>query len=82
MDAGHAAKETYLLGMPKRTSPQDAVRIEIADDFEDVVQDKRAGWRASSAKARRRQRRYQRLLLSQIATDVLDGDWDRDARND
>lgn len=52
--------------MPKRTSPSDADQITQADDLETLVQDKRAGWRATSAKARRRQRRYQNLLTQQF----------------
>ena len=52
--------------MPKRTSPRDAARIVDADDLDDIVQDKRAGWRATGAKARRRQRRYQNLLTQQL----------------
>ncbi|MEM1343799.1 MAG: hypothetical protein AAGI34_04360 [Pseudomonadota bacterium] len=32
------------------------------------MHDKREGWRASTAKARRRQRRYQKLLTSQLRT--------------
>ena len=52
--------------MAKRTSPNDASRIFVADDLEEVVVDKRAGWRASGAKAHRRQRRYKRLLIQQL----------------
>ena len=52
--------------MPNRTSPKDAERVEMADDVEDVVADKRAGWRASPAKARRRQRRYKRRILDEL----------------
>ena len=52
--------------MPKRTSPADADRIETADDLEDIVHDKREGWRAGGAKARRRQRRYKNLLTQQL----------------
>ena len=48
--------------MPKRTSSLDAEAVETADDLELIVQDKREGWRASGAKARRRQRRYKNLL--------------------
>ncbi|MEL7097817.1 MAG: hypothetical protein AAGM84_03205 [Pseudomonadota bacterium] len=59
--------------MAKRTDPRDAQRIERADDLEDIVQDKREGWRASGAKARRRQRRYKSLLTRQI---LKDGDFD------
>ncbi|MGF1456929.1 MAG: hypothetical protein ACFB6R_16300 [Alphaproteobacteria bacterium] len=44
--------------MAKRTSPGTADGVLDAQDLEDLVQDKREGWRASSAKARRRQRRY------------------------
>lgn len=52
--------------MAKRTYPSDAENISIAADLEDVVQDKRAQWRASGAKARRRQRRYKNMLTSQL----------------
>jgi hypothetical protein len=52
--------------MTKRTSPTDAGKITIAADLEDIVQDKREGWRASGAKARRRQRRYKALLTQQL----------------
>lgn len=52
--------------MGKRTTPSDAIAIVDAADLEDLVQDKRAGWRASGAKARRRQRRYKNLLTHQL----------------
>lgn len=52
--------------MPRRTSPNDADLIATADDLEDIVQDKRAHWRATDAKARRRQRRYKALLTQQL----------------
>ncbi|MDZ4843461.1 MAG: hypothetical protein SH859_15150 [Hyphomicrobium aestuarii] len=52
--------------MPKRTSPKDINRVEIAADLDEVVVDKREDWRASDAKARRRQRRYQRLLIREL----------------
>ena len=52
--------------MAKRTSPSDINRVSVASDLEEVVEDKRAGWRASGAKARRRQRRYKNLLTQQI----------------
>ena len=60
--------------MPKRTYPNDAARIDQAADLEDIVQDKRADWRATGAKARRRQRRYKNLLTHQL----LRGDVDLD----
>ena len=52
--------------MAKRTSPTDAGKISVAADLEELVQDKREGWRASGAKARRRQRRYKALLTQQL----------------
>jgi hypothetical protein len=52
--------------MPKRTSLKDADRAISAADLEDIVTDKREGWRANSAKARRRQRRYKNKLTQEI----------------
>ncbi len=52
--------------MGKRTSPKDAEQIEEAADLELIVQDKRVPWRATDAKARRRQRRYKKLLTQEI----------------
>ena len=66
------------LDMVKRTSPNDASRIMVAADLEEVVTDKREGWRASDAKARRRQRRYKRLLTQQLVK-LAPGDDDGDA---
>ena len=57
--------------MPRRTSPRDALLIETAEDLDDVVKDKREGWRANSAKARRRQRRYKKRMTDEIAKTVL-----------
>ena len=59
--------------MPKRTSLHDAKRVETADDMDDVVQDKREGWRATAAKARRRQRRYSKRMTNEIALLAQDG---------
>ncbi|MEM9854195.1 MAG: hypothetical protein AAF841_07040 [Pseudomonadota bacterium] len=39
----------------------------MADDIEELVTDKRQGWRGSPAKARRRQRRYKKQLTDEIA---------------
>ncbi|MEL6586769.1 MAG: hypothetical protein AAFY65_11910 [Pseudomonadota bacterium] len=50
----------------KRTSPSDARRVEVADDLDEIVADKRAGWRATAAKARRRQRRYKKRLTREL----------------
>ena len=52
--------------MTKRTYERDAVLIEIADDLENIVRDKREIWRASPSKATRRQRRYKKRLLSEL----------------
>jgi len=62
--------------MPKRTSPKDATRIETAEDLEEIVTDKREGWRASAAKARRRQRRYKKRLTQEVARLSLTDDAD------
>lgn len=52
--------------MSKRTSPKDAAKVNFANDVDDIVVDKRDQWRASAAKARRRQRRYKRLITQEI----------------
>jgi hypothetical protein len=62
--------------MAKRTSPKDATRVETADDLDEVVTDKREGWRANPAKARRRQRRYKNRLTKEIGRIAETGDWD------
>ncbi|GGW54617.1 hypothetical protein [Alishewanella tabrizica] len=56
--------------MSKRTSPKDAVNVIFADDIDDIVVDKRNQWRANAAKARRRQRRYKRLITKEIFQDA------------
>lgn len=60
--------------MPKRTYTKDALQIEKAADLEEIVKDKRAGWRASGARARRRQRRYKALLVQQLVKEGCDLD--------
>jgi hypothetical protein len=60
--------------MPRRTYPTDAGRVEQAADLEHIVQDKRADWRATGAKARRRQRRYKNLLTQQLIKGCVDLD--------
>ncbi|MDJ0993862.1 MAG: hypothetical protein QNI90_09835 [Dinoroseobacter sp.] len=62
--------------MPKRTSPRSAKDIVDADDLESLVQDKREGWRATSSKARRRQRRYKKLLISKLPLVADDDPYD------
>jgi|TARA_B110000902_G_scaffold152676_1_gene175384 hypothetical protein len=53
--------------MPKRTSLSDAKRIDNASDIENIVSDKRSGWRANAATARRRQRRYKKRLVAELS---------------
>jgi|APFEC2959095136_1045048.scaffolds.fasta_scaffold02021_4 hypothetical protein len=65
--------------MAKRTDPSDAERIVVADDLQALVTDKREGWRANAATARRRQRRYSELLTRQLLRagvehEIEDGD--------
>ena len=52
--------------MTRRTYERDGQTIESVDDLDELVTDKRAGWRASAAKARRRQRRYKKRLTNEI----------------
>ena len=68
--------------MPKRTSLKDAKRIERADDLDEYVQDKREGWRATAAKVRRRQRRYSKRMIDEIARLAQDDAFSDDAFDD
>ncbi len=52
--------------MTKRTYELDANYIEVAQDFEDIVKDKRENWRANITKSRQRQRRYKKRLTKQL----------------
>ena len=52
--------------MPRRTYERYGQTIESVDDVDELVTDKRAGWRANAAKARRRQRRYKKRLTNEI----------------
>jgi hypothetical protein len=62
--------------MSKRTSPDDLQGWDDVPDLDRIVTDKRAGKRATPAKGRRRNRRYEnRLLKAQVDVDVsLDED--------
>ena len=60
--------------MPRRTYEADGRRVEVAEDLDEFVSDKREGWRATPAKARRRHRRYGKRLTKTL----LSGDIDRD----
>ncbi|MDT8855024.1 hypothetical protein RNZ50_08330 [Paracoccaceae bacterium Fryx2] len=76
------ATDSYKPQMVKRTSPSDAQKISVAADLEELVQDKREGWRASGAKARRRQRRYKALLTQQLMKVGTSADDDESADGD
>ena len=52
--------------MTERTYEIDADNIEVAQDFEEVVKDKRENWRANITKRRQRQRRYKKRLTKQL----------------
>ena len=52
--------------MPRRTYEADGQRIEVVEDLDTLVSDKREGWRATPAKARRRQRRYGKRLTKAV----------------
>lgn len=53
--------------MARRTYESDGAHIQTADDLDELVHDKRQGWRANPAKARRRQRRYKKRLTHTLA---------------
>ena len=52
--------------MTRRTYESDSLTVETADDVDELVVDKREGWRANKATARRRQRRYKKRLTNEI----------------
>jgi hypothetical protein len=52
--------------MARRTYESDGLSVEIAGDVDELVSDKRRGWRANAAKARRRQHRYKKRLTKEI----------------
>lgn len=59
--------------MTKRTSPADVQTWDDAQDLDHLVQDKRSHKRATPAKGRRRNRRYEnRLLKAQLSPVELD----------
>jgi hypothetical protein len=64
--------------MPRRTSLKDAEHINDASDLEDIVSDKRQGWRANAATARRRQRRYKKRLVGALTNITQESDSDPD----
>ena len=52
--------------MARRTYESDGLIIKTAEDVDELVLDKRQGWRATAAKARRRQHRYKKRLTNEI----------------
>lgn len=52
--------------MPRRTRPKDVEQTLHADEVDAIVKDKRASWRADAARARRRNRRYQRQITEHL----------------
>ena len=58
--------------MPLRTYEADGQRVEVVEDLDALVSDKRRGWRATPAKARRRQRRYGKRLIKTILHSHVD----------
>ena len=52
--------------MPLRTYEKNARKIDNVNDLEEIVKDKREMYRASSAKANQRQRRYKKRLVKQL----------------
>ena len=52
--------------MTRRTYESDGLNVETADDVDELVADKRQGWRTNAVKARRRQRRYKKRLTNEI----------------
>ena len=63
--------------MAKRTTQTGLPEWEDTSDLEHVVRDKRAAWRGTPAKGRRRNRRYEnRILRSQSLEDEFaEADW-------
>ena len=57
---------SYSGRMPRRTYEADGSLITSGEDLHELVTDKRQGWRATPAKARRRQRRYGKRLTKEL----------------
>ncbi|BAU42445.1 hypothetical protein [Leptolyngbya sp. O-77] len=65
--------------MPRRTSPNDLQHWEDASDLEHLVVDKRSHKRATPAKGRRRNRRYEKRLLNHYLENSEDLELELDA---
>lgn len=64
--------------MTKRTSPNDLQNWDDAQDINHIVVDKRSVKRATPAKARRRNRRYEKRLLNTYLENYSESDFDED----
>lgn len=64
--------------MTKRTSPNDLQNWDDAEDINYIVVDKRSVKRATPAKARRRNRRYEKRLLNTYLENYSESDFDED----
>ena len=62
----HFSQDNCETAMARRTYESDGLNVETADDVDELVADKRQGWRANAAKARRRQRRDKKRLTNEI----------------
>ncbi len=56
--------------MPRRAYEADGSLITSGGDLDELVTDKRQGWRATPAKARRRQRRRQRRYGKRLTKEL------------
>ncbi len=52
--------------MGRRTYENDAVKVELTTDLDEIVKDKRERFRANLIKAKQRQRRYKKRLMKQL----------------
>ncbi|MFQ3616973.1 MAG: hypothetical protein SNJ50_09725, partial [Cyanobacteriota bacterium] len=68
--------------MPKRTSPNDLQHWEDASDLTHLVVDKRSHKRATPAKGRRRNRRYEKRLLDHYLENSEELDSELEALDD
>lgn len=64
--------------MTKRTCPNDLQNWDDAQDINHIVVDKRSVKRATPAKARRRNRRYEKRLLNTYLENYSESDFDED----
>ena len=64
---------SIITGMTRRTYENSGEVVERGVELEELVKDKRAGWRATPARGRRRQRRYMNRLIRSSAEYHDDG---------